>query len=824
MVDGKKVNCSASWSYHNAQNKVLCHILRFDVGNGKKEFKPLTFWNTNEGPKWKNKAPTEPRPLYGLDRLAAMPDAEVMLCEGEKAADASTLLFPEMVSVSSMNGAKSPNKADWTPLDGRTLYPWPDNDQPGRDYIAEVERLATKAGATVKQSVRLEWFRQMSGEVGTQCDELPKGWDAADALAAGFTAENIRALLEKEKGLHGDNTLFMHSPSREAATKKATAGNAQAVQDKEEEAEAKRAQAKELFQDSDFAVIEFLKGFKNGVYWQEPFAEDAEPKAPVRLCSPLTIVAETRDSAQSEWGRLLLWQDNDEHQHTWACPVELLVSSDSADLRRELARDGLPFITSNGKARQKLVDYLMTFKPQSPERVRCVTKTGWHEGRYVLTSKAFGKTAGEGVIYQGVTSGDFSSAGTLADWKREVASRAVGNSRILFAISCAFAGVLAEMANESGGGFQFTGETSKGKTSTLMDPAASVWGHPERFAKKWRTTANGLEALCLSRNDSTLILDDLGQSNAKEAGQAAYMIANGQGKARMQKEGGNRPLSTWRTFILSSGEIDIAQHMAEAGSVAKGGQVARMPSIPADAGAGHYVVENLHGIPDGRQFADTLKAVTRQFYGTAGDAFMEALTEPGKLKEARENIRAGITEIVRLMRIPEGAAPEVGRIAARFALVSFAGELATHLGVTGWKGGDANNAAVRCFNDWLVESGGALGADDKALFAQATAFLQANGASRFPPYDVTEEELRRVLNRAGFSHTTENGVSYWAESGSFNKELCKGFNPKAAAKALVKAKMIEPGKDRIQQKKRIQALGGSTFNFYIFTPAAVGAE
>ncbi|MBV5276373.1 hypothetical protein JZU56_00565, partial [bacterium] len=86
VVDGKKVNCSASWSYHNAQNKVLCHILRFDVGNGKKEFKPLTFWNTNEGPKWKNKALTEPRPLYGLDRLAAMPDAEVMLCEGEKAA------------------------------------------------------------------------------------------------------------------------------------------------------------------------------------------------------------------------------------------------------------------------------------------------------------------------------------------------------------------------------------------------------------------------------------------------------------------------------------------------------------------------------------------------------------------------------------------------------------------------------------------------------------------------------------------------------------------------------------------------------------------
>ncbi|MBV5276370.1 DNA helicase, partial [bacterium] len=104
-----------------------------------------------------------------------------------------------------------------------------------------------------------------------------------------------------------------------------------------------------------------------------------------------------------------------------------------------------------------------------------------------------------------------------------------------------------------------------------------------------------------------------------------------------------------------------------------------------------------------------------------------------------------------LLRIPEGAAPEVGRIAARFALVSFAGELATHLGVTGWKGGDAHNAAVRCFNDWLVESGGELGADDKALFAQVSAFLQANGPSRFPPHNISEEDLRRVFNLAGFS-------------------------------------------------------------------------
>ena len=789
IVDGEKAALSAQWDYRNAQGQPLFYIRRFDFGPGDKQFRPLTLWRTPTGLEWRKKAPHEPRPLYGLDRLAARPEAEVILCEGEKAADAAGRLFPEKVAITSLNGAKSPDKSDWTALAGRTVTLWPDNDAPGASYIAEVEPLATTAGARVTHTLQ-------------PSADLPQGWDAADSERDGLTAESIAALLVPLDKAPPDAVTL----AKDAETKK------------------KRAQTQELFADSEFAVIEGRKGFKNGVYWQERCAEGDEPKAPIRLCSPLIVVAETRDDAQSEWGRLLVWEDNDKHEHQWACPVELLAASDTGDFRRSIMRNGLPFVSSNGKARQKLVDYVLGFKPQSPDRVRCVTKTGWYGNRYVLSHRVFGKNAGEGVIYQGAAISDFASAGTLADWQREVSARAVGNSRMLFAIACSFAGPLVDMANESGGGFQFTGETSKGKTSTLIDPAASVWGHPERFAKKWRTTANGLEGLCLSRNDSTLILDDLGQANARESGQAAYLIANGQGKARMLKEGGNRPLSTWKTLLLSSGEIDLAQFMAEAGNVPRGGQVARLPSIPADAGAGHYVLENLHDQPDGRQFADTMKAVSRQCYGTAGEAFIEKLTDPAILKEIQESIREGITEIVKLMRVPEGAAPEVGRVAARFALVAFAGELATRLGVTGWPQGAAFKAVIRCFNDWLTDAGGGLGADEKALFAQVSSFLQSHGASRFPPHDITEEDLRRVLNRAGFSFNDNGNIYYWAESGTFTKELCKGFNAKAAAKTLAKAKWLEPGQKRNQQQQRIPALGKTGVWLYVLTPLAVGVE
>ena len=44
---------------------------------------------------WHCKAPPTPRPLYGLDRLAARPAAPALVCEGEKTADAAGLLFPD---------------------------------------------------------------------------------------------------------------------------------------------------------------------------------------------------------------------------------------------------------------------------------------------------------------------------------------------------------------------------------------------------------------------------------------------------------------------------------------------------------------------------------------------------------------------------------------------------------------------------------------------------------------------------------------------------------------------------------------------------------
>ena len=71
-------------------------------------------------------------PLYGLDRLAARPEAAALICEGEKAADAAAALLPELVPVATMNGAQAPAKSDFAALKGRRVLIWADDDAPGR--------------------------------------------------------------------------------------------------------------------------------------------------------------------------------------------------------------------------------------------------------------------------------------------------------------------------------------------------------------------------------------------------------------------------------------------------------------------------------------------------------------------------------------------------------------------------------------------------------------------------------------------------------------------------------------------------------------------
>ena len=135
----------ATWTYRNAKGEPLFHVARFNDDDGGKEILPLC-WTGNG---WKSKAWPAPRPLYNLDKIALRPDATIIICEGEKAADAAALIFRDFVATTSSGGAQSAAKTDWAPLAKRRVIVWPDNDEAGLVYAREVAARLAELGCDV---------------------------------------------------------------------------------------------------------------------------------------------------------------------------------------------------------------------------------------------------------------------------------------------------------------------------------------------------------------------------------------------------------------------------------------------------------------------------------------------------------------------------------------------------------------------------------------------------------------------------------------------------------------------------------------------------
>lgn len=178
----KNGKASASWAYLGAEGEVLGYVMRFDPADRHKEILPLTLWRNEHGLKWLFKAFPAPRPLYGLDRLAARPGAQVLIVEGEKTADAAAALLPDFVVVSWPGGSNAVAKVDWSPLAKRIVTVFPDYDEPGRVAARKVAKLALAAGAVTADVVSLP-------------DGLPVAWDLADEFPEGFSLDAARTAI-----------------------------------------------------------------------------------------------------------------------------------------------------------------------------------------------------------------------------------------------------------------------------------------------------------------------------------------------------------------------------------------------------------------------------------------------------------------------------------------------------------------------------------------------------------------------------------------------------------------------------------------------------
>ena len=326
-------------------NPLYWRIRAKHPATGKKWIRPMKLIGTS----YQLREPGRPangKPLYRLHELAARPDDVVIVTEGEHKADQLAALG---LLVTTSGAADSAGDADWQALTGREVLIWPDNDAPGRHYADAVWAALKPLGCKVDV-------------IDVDLLGLAPKDDAVDWLASHpeANAADVLAL------------ACAQAPRIVPGDESAKAAGSETAQ-----ADTHAQAANDALNTCSYCGGRF-ELTQRGVLFTGTDHE-GNPKAPVWVCSPLGVIAKTRDSKSGEWGRLLEWCDDDDVRHQWAMPLELL-EGDGTDVRRELARLGLHIATGRS-ARDLLAAYIKIWPVD--QRSRCVERLGWH-GLYAV--------------------------------------------------------------------------------------------------------------------------------------------------------------------------------------------------------------------------------------------------------------------------------------------------------------------------------------------------------------------------------------------------------------------------------------------------------
>lgn len=549
---------------------------------------------------------------------------------------------------------------------------------------------------------------------------------------------------------------------------------------------------------SDYFSFDGKNVNKPGLYWH--YIAKEGNTVDDYICTPIYVEAITSNTYAHDFGRQLRFIDSNGKWHTWGMPMKLL-SGSGEELLEELLDQGLVF---NREKRNKLIDYIMNFKPT--KRILAACTVGWHDKIFVLPNKVIG---GDTIVFQSELSSnrDFCSSGTISEWQEKIGRFCAGNVPLMISVSAALAGVLLVPLNrQQGGGIHWVGDSSSGK-STSIEVAASVWGS-YNFVRSWSATANGLEGMAANRNDTCLILDEIDEASPQDISKIVYMLVNGQGKQRAGRTGTARNIQRWRTIVISTGERTLSSIMSDIQKKPNSGQLVRLLNIRADFE--HGVFSNLHGLDSGRHLADHLKAARMAVHGVIGPEFVK------KLLNDTRNLSDLYDGIMKLYGKHTKSSLD-NRAISTVAIIVLAGELGIEYGLLPWETGSLLSAGMKVYSRWRRTANGVGFTEDERILDSVKNFIDKNASSRFSNIDFSGDKT--INNRVGFYKVYKDGNQQEIDRvymlfGCALEEAGDKYDRSRIVQALKKADwIVEHDGNRLTKKTKVE--GGYKNLYYI---------
>ena len=254
----------------------------------------------------------------------------------------------------------------------------------------------------------------------------------------------------------------------------------------------------------------------------------------------------------------------------------------------DLANAGLAVTSTNAGA---IVDWLLAFTVEN-QRILPVTKItrgGWQQfgNEKVFVDPRLKVEDEEGRPVEApksILTRCLKQSGDFEDWRKVYKTFIKKIPVANFLVAAAVSVPLLDVLGERNFTVYLMGDTRAGKTTALLFAASAVGS--DKIVRNFDATKNGLVGLAAEHNDYPLFIDEKQQADSKLAEKLSdliYVIGNGVGRTRLNRNSELMDVAEWRTIGITTGETPLIEDNATGGAFTRSLTIATKGEILSEA-------------------------------------------------------------------------------------------------------------------------------------------------------------------------------------------------------------------------------------------------